>query len=89
MKMKLIQIILIISILILISCTRAVEYNTVPTIVDCGKPSLPIYNTLDPKLSLENPKNRVYLLDNLMIMSDYIEQLEQTINCYEGYLNEI
>lgn len=70
---------------LLTSCTKTVTYSSVPINVDCGKPKPPIYNTLNPDYPITNPNNRAMLLDNLMIMNDYVEQLEQTIDCYEGY----
>lgn len=82
---KTILIISILSMGLLTSCTKSINYTTTPISIDCGKPKPPIYNTLNPNYPITHPNNKAMLLDNLMIMGDYIQQLEQTIDCYEGY----
>ena len=59
---------------------KQITVHTVNDYVVCPKPTEPTYNKIE---NLDDEENINLLIDNISMMSIYVNQLESTIRCYE------
>lgn len=62
---------------------KPVQVYTVHGFVKCEKPNPPYYRKLDNNYSVGHSNNLNSLVQNVTLMSMYVEQLEEVIDCYE------